>query len=93
MEYIKKNPTDIAEDIVCRWYSNTRGMDINNKGVILSLKALLVNRLKKQGVDPLIADRMAGDTIIKWGTECEGIPSENINVMECLMVHVSNLIK
>lgn len=93
MEYIRKNSLDIAEDIVCRWYSNTRGMDVHNKGVILSLKVILVHRLVNQGVDAEVANRMAGDAIIRWAEECEGIPVENINVMECLMVHVSNLIR
>lgn len=93
MEYIRKNSLDIAEDIVCRWYSNTRGMDVNCKGVILSLKAILVHKLVRQGVDNEVANRLSGDAIIRWSEECEGIPVENINVMDCLIIHVSNLLR
>lgn len=93
MKYIKKTSEDVAEDIVYGWYSNTRGKHIEAKGVISCLRIRIIERLLKQCVDEEYAHELAFKAIGKWAEECSGLDSANPFVMECLVVHVSNVIK
>jgi len=93
MDFIKKSPEDVAEDIVYGWYSNTRHKSIESKGVISSLRLRITGRLLKQGVNDKLAHDLAFSAINQWVMECSGLETSNPVVMECLVAHVSNVIK
>lgn len=91
--FLQNKIEDLSEEIVCRWYSITRGLPIQNKGVILTLQMLIKSKLLDQGVENLIADQLSYSAISKWADECSGLPANSPYVMDSLIKQIYNILK
>lgn len=92
MEFAIKTPQDRAEDLVCRWYSLTRGSDIERPFVMRLLYSLVINHLLKQQVEPYRAKELADQAIFEWVEECEGLNCNSILVFEVLVEKIRQII-
>lgn len=75
---------DLAENMVCRWYSLVRHLPLSNPSTFECLRQNISCVLSSQGVEPLRARAMAADVVNGWITECDGLAVDNIVVFEVL---------
>jgi hypothetical protein len=83
---------DIAEDIVCRWYSITRNANVAQEWVVRALIQLIASTLIQKGTDQAVALLMARNVISKWAEECEGIQAESLLAFEALEKKISQIL-
>ena len=83
----------IAEQLICHWYSVTRGMSFSNPNVINYLRNSIIRTiLKDPSIDPLVARKLAQDVLMGWITECDGLMVDSLPVMEVLEVRLARVL-
>lgn len=79
----------IAEDVVARWYSITRGMSVEKPVTIQILRILLNQALLRRGHNPVKASQTVQSIIQGWAEECDGLRADHPTVQEVLEIRLA----